>query len=165
MFLVILLLITAVIDYKKSRIPNWCIAIGIIIGIFEKLQGDGIKGIVISLVQVLLVFLFFYPFYLLKGLGAGDIKLFMMLGCFMIKEELVKCLLITFLLATAKCLICMIRYKESRKRLLYFMGYIRKLCITRALDEYEWDKNNRNNIVRLAIPAFCSVLLLYGGII
>lgn len=165
MFFLLLLSLIAIVDYRQSRIPNWCILVGMGVGIFHQFQKNGIEGLMTSLIQMAILFLFFYPFYLSKGLGAGDVKLFMMIGCYLNKDEMMKCLLLTFIMAAAKSIICMVRYEESRNRLLYFMGYIRKLCITKTLDEYVWDKTNKFNTVRLAIPAFFSVLFIYGGVI
>lgn len=165
MFLTVLMFMIAIIDYKKSKIPNICILTGMVYGMMYQFLHNGMEGVVFSIIQAFVLFMLFYPFYLVKGLGAGDVKLFMMLGMYFPPQELLNCLFITFLLAAGKCMFSMIRYEKTRNRLLYFMRYIRKLCITKVLDEYEWDKSGKATIVRLAIPAFISVLCIQGGVI
>jgi prepilin peptidase CpaA len=110
------------------------------------------------------VFLAFYPFYLLGGLGAGDIKLLMMTGCFIRNWSLLNFIFVTLLIAGVISIIKMIIYRESRERLFYFGRYIRKVVITRTMDEYEIDKTNKRTLIRIAVPAFMSLMLMCVGV-
>lgn len=71
-----------VTDLKDYRIPNWLVCIGAATGIYVSIMFHGIhdgfrhslQGMLIPTVLVIL--------YLLKSLGAGDIKLFSAIGTF-----------------------------------------------------------------------------------
>ena len=127
------------------------------------IKEGGLLMLVQVMLQMLIVFIVFYPFYLIKGLGAGDVKLFMMLGCYTKGTTLVHCLGIALLLAGVWAAIKMVMFRESRERLIYLGRYCRKLLLTGAVDDYIVEKRNRKSVIRLSIPVLCSVLLLYGG--
>ena len=161
--LICVLLIAAFVDILHYKIPNLWIGIGMVAGcVFTASQG-GILPVGKTLLQVVVIFLAFYPFYLLRGLGAGDIKLFMMVGCFLQGTTYLHCLFIAMLLAGVWSVFKMLLFKESRQRLFYLGRYCRKIVLTGAIDDYEVDKHNKRSVIRLSIPVLCSVLLLYGG--
>ena len=116
-----------------------------------------------TVIQLIIVFIAFYPFYLMKGIGAGDVKLFLMLGCYIRGASYLYCLLGSMTLAGIMAVFKMLFQKESRERLYYLGRYCKKVMMTGMLDEYEIDKTNRKNVIRLSIPVLCSVLLWYGG--
>lgn len=160
LFLVSILLVAAVEDMRKCRIPNLCIASGMAAGLIMTFVSDGALETGKALVQMVIIFFAFYPFYLLRGLGAGDCKLFMMIGCYFSDKKLLYCLFISLMIAGAVSIGKMIFYKESRERLWYLGRYIRKAAVTGAIDNYEIDKSSKRQIVRLALPTLCSVVIM-----
>lgn len=160
LFLVSALLMASIEDMRKCRIPNWCIAIGMAMGLIMTFVSCGVLETGKALVQMTIIFFAFYPFYLLGGLGAGDCKLFMMLGCYFSDRELLNCLFISLIIAGAVSIGKIIFYKESRERILYLGQYIRKTALTGAIDNYEIDKSSKRKIVRLALPTLCSVIII-----
>ena len=160
LFLVSILLVASIEDMRKCRIPNLCIAVGMIAGLIMTFVSYGALETGKALVQMVIIFFAFYPFYLLRGLGAGDCKLFMMLGCYFSDTKLLYCLLISLLIAAAVSIGKMIFYKESRERLCYLGRYLRKVAVTGAIDNYEVDKSSKKKIVRLALPTLCSVIII-----
>ncbi|GFI23105.1 hypothetical protein IMSAGC011_01882 [Lachnospiraceae bacterium] len=151
-------------DWRFYRIPNACIVIGIVAGLILRSVTYPVIELIELLGTVVVVFLFLYPFYLLGALGAGDIKLFIMVACYIKGEQLMRYLLVTMLLAAVISILKMVLYEESRARLFYLGKYVRKVVMTGAMDEYQVDKKQRNCIIRLSIPAFISLLLLCTGI-
>ncbi len=151
-------------DWRFYRIPNACIVIGIVAGLILRSVTYPVIELIELLGTVVVVFLFLYPFYLLGALGAGDVKLFIMVACYIKGEQLMRYLLVTMLLAAVISILKMVLYEESRARLFYLGKYVRKVVMTGAMDEYQVDKKQRNCIIRLSIPAFISLLLLCTGI-
>lgn len=151
-------------DWRFYRIPNACIVIGIMAGLILRSVTYPVIELIELLGTVVVVFLFLYPFYLLGALGAGDVKLFIMVACYIKGEQLMRYLLVTMLLAAVISILKMVLYEESRARLFYLGKYVRKVIMTGAMDEYQVDKKQRNCIIRLSIPAFISLLLLCTGI-
>jgi Flp pilus assembly protein protease CpaA len=151
-------------DLKYYKIPNLLILIGIISGLVYSAFKYSYKAIPQSLLCMAVVFICFYPFYIIKGLGAGDIKLFMMTGCFIRNDSLLNFILVTMIIGAVISIIKMIVHKESRQRLFYLGRYIRKAVITKSLDEYEIDKTNKKAVIRIAVPAFISLMLMCVGV-
>lgn len=154
--------VAALVDILHYKIPNLCIVAGMAAGLYMTYMSYHIAGIWQVVIQIIVVFAVFYPFYLFHGLGAGDVKLFMLLGCYMDKGQLWNCIAISMLFAGIVALIKIIRFRENRENLLYLGRYIRKVLYTGTFDEYEVRKYPLNT-VRLSVPTLCSVLLLTGG--
>ena len=113
---------------------------------------------------MLFIFLSFYPFYLMGGIGAGDIKLFMMTGCYIRGEALLHYMLVTMLIAAGFSALKMLVYTESRERLFYLARYIKKVVLTGAIDEYHIDRTKKKCVIRLSIPALISLILMCAGL-
>lgn len=153
-------------DWRCYRIPNACIVTGMAAGLITTFLSCSVSGLLEAVSVSALVFVTLYPFYLLGTLGAGDVKLFMMVGCYrpyMAAERFLQYLLVTMILAAAISIVKMIAYTESRNRLLYLARYLRKAALTGAIDEYQIDKTQKHCVVRLSIPAFLSLLLMCIG--
>ncbi len=161
--LICVLVIAAFVDILCYRIPNLWIVFGMLAGLVQIVaQGDWLM-LGQTVFQLIVIFIAFYPFYLIKGLGAGDVKLFLMLGCYMRGASYLYCLLGAMVLAGGWAVFKMVLQKESRERFYYFGRYCKKAIMTGMLDEYEVNKMNRKCVIRLSIPVLCSVLLWYGG--
>ena len=147
-------------DWRFYRIPNPCVCIGAVAGMIMTFMSYSIAGVASALVSMLIIFMAFYPFYLLGGIGAGDVKLFMMVGCYIQGEALLRYLAVTMLIASAVSILKMIVYAESRERLFYLGRYIRKAVLTGAIDVYEIDRTQKRCVIRLSIPALLSLVLM-----
>jgi prepilin peptidase CpaA len=76
-------IIGGVADLRTRRIPNWLNLSGIILGIGLNtllLQGAGLKFAVAGLGLALLIYL---PLYLIRAMGAGDVKFMAAVGALM----------------------------------------------------------------------------------
>jgi len=69
-----------VFDLKRAKIPNLITFPGMAIGILAHTLTGGLKGMGTSALGLLVGGGAFLPFYLLKGMGAGDIKLMAAVG-------------------------------------------------------------------------------------
>jgi len=80
---VLLLLVVipaAFFDIRQRRIPNWLVLTGVVagIGLNTFLFYDNpspVSGLWFSLQGLGIAFLVYFPLYLLRGMGAGDVKL------------------------------------------------------------------------------------------
>ena len=151
-------------DLRFYKIPNACILAGMVSGLFLTCVSYSIGRMLLACMAMAIVFAVFYPFYLMGGLGAGDVKLLMMAGCFIQGMRLMQYLLITFMAAAVIAIIKMLLFCESRERLIYFGGYLRKAVCTQSIDEYKVDKNNKRCVIRLSVPAFISLIIMCAGI-
>lgn len=82
--LIALLAVAAVIDWRTLRIPNWLTGGGLAFGLIYNTFAagawqDGLSGAAAGMAVGMAVFL---PVYVLRVLGAGDVKLMGMVGAF-----------------------------------------------------------------------------------
>lgn len=153
-------------DWRYYRIPNICIIAGTATGLVMTYRSYAVMGLLEAASLAAVIFLAFYPFYLVGALGAGDVKLFMMMGCYrsyMGADGLIRYLLATMAIAAVISAGKMIVYAESRERLFYLARYLRKVAMTGVLDTYQIDRAQKRCVVRLSIPAFLSLLLMCVG--
>jgi len=84
--LIALLIAGAWIDARTNRIPNALVVIGLLFAIayngFYPLYHSE-NGWLVGLTGMLVGFIAFLPFYLLRAMGAGDVKLMSMVGAFL----------------------------------------------------------------------------------
>lgn len=86
--LALLVLTAAVYDIRFRRIPNWLVLVGLIFGLaLNTLLGDppGPTGSMWAGLRhagfgLLLAFVIYLPLYMLRGMGAGDVKMMAAVG-------------------------------------------------------------------------------------
>jgi prepilin peptidase CpaA len=83
--LMLLLAAAAVSDYRSHRIPNWLVLSGALFGVIYNtaLPPSAHDNILFPLAGLGLGLLLFLPLYLVRIMGAGDVKLLAMVGAFL----------------------------------------------------------------------------------
>ncbi len=148
-------------DLRFYKIPNLCILAGIGSGIIMTCVSYSAIGAVMACLAALMIFAVFYPFYLMGGLGAGDVKLLMMTACFIKGNRILQYLLVTFAIAAIFSVAKILLFREGRERIWYFGGYLKKMVLTGSVDDYRVDRTNKRCIIRLSVPAFLSLIMMY----
>ncbi len=92
-------------DWRTGRIPNWIPLPAALLGIGLQSWHGGWAGAVQSLTGAGLGLAIFMAFYLLGGMGAGDVKLFGAVGSLVGPQSLVLVFVITGLLGGAAALL------------------------------------------------------------
>ena len=88
------LIIAALMDLKTGKIPNWLNALFWLLIILKTTVDSGFKGIFEILMITIISFGIYIGLYICKALGAGDVKLIIVLTCYW---GIVKSLKITFI--------------------------------------------------------------------
>lgn len=79
----LLLAIAVVCDVKSHRIPNWLVFSGALVGLaYHALSSYGI-GAMASVQGLAVGLAAFMPLYLIRAMGAGDVKLMAMVGAYL----------------------------------------------------------------------------------
>jgi prepilin peptidase CpaA len=83
--LTLLLTVAAISDYRVHRIPNWLVLSGALFGVIYNtvLAPSPYANILFPLAGLGLGLLLFLPLYLIRAMGAGDVKLLAMVGAFL----------------------------------------------------------------------------------
>lgn len=155
-------------DLKTDRIPNGFILLGIFIGLAGSLWQGADPGR--PVVSLFLAFLLLYPLFKIGALGAGDVKVFMMIGCFLGISGLMKVMASTFVIGAVCSLVKLVLEHNGRERVYYFLSYILEIARTRHWKIYgehvkqDYEQYCRNKI-HFTVPALFSVALRIGGMI
>ncbi len=79
--LLLLLLIAAIYDIKYRRIPNWLTLSGVVLAlVVNSVIGPPLAGLVFALEGFALAFGMYMLLYVLRAMGAGDVKLMAAVG-------------------------------------------------------------------------------------
>lgn len=151
-------------DLRFYKIPNLCILAGIVYGLIMTYVSYSVVEVLAACASMMMIFAVFYPFYLMGGLGAGDVKLLMMTGCFIQCGRIIQYLLVTFIIAAIISVVKTGLFRESRERVRYFGRYLKKALLTGSVDSYVVDKTNKRCVIRLSVPAFVSLIMMCMGV-
>ena len=121
-------------DLFKDKIFNAWVIPALTTGVISSLI-EGSDRLLESLSAVGAAFLILLPVYFLKGIAAGDVKLFMSAASFLSVSDTLSCILVSFLIA----------------------GIISVLVIIL--------KRNKQKTIHFAIPILVSVLFVIGGVL
>ena len=78
--LVVIVLVAAASDIRTRRIPNWLTLPGVLAGILVNVVMAGLPGLKMSLTGLALAFGLYLVLYVLRAMGAGDVKLMAAVG-------------------------------------------------------------------------------------
>lgn len=118
---VVLILSRAVYtDVKEEKIENRLMAAGFAVGLVTAYFIGGPDRLAVSARQALLVMLSMFILFAVKGLGAGDVKLFAVLATFM-PEDILSVIVVSFLSAAAFIAVRML-VRFCQRRTMYKKG-------------------------------------------
>lgn len=167
--LVLLLLLAAIWDFYQGKIPNIFIFTGCCYGLVRLLYyGEVLKFLPGIFFPIIVLF----PFYKIGVIGAGDIKLFSVLGFYFPFMESVFCIFTSFLIGAVISIISFIHYGNFGERMTYFFSYLKECIYLGHFRYYYLDSKGRricdmkhdNSKIHFAIPIFISVLFHLGGV-
>lgn len=100
-------------DAAVQRIPNWVVLSGAVAALALSVapSGIGLGGALSGLAVGLVVLL---PFYLLRVMGAGDVKLLAAVGAFVGFPGVLEVALVTFVAGGAMALVWAVRFRSVR---------------------------------------------------
>ena len=83
-------------DFRERRISNRLIALGLVSGLILRVIGEGSIGIVHFIVNISIPVILLFLLFQLRALGAGDIKLFSVVGGFVMIQQLLAVIVAAF---------------------------------------------------------------------
>ena len=121
------LTLAVVMDFGNGRISNRLIVSGLIWGLAFRLLGEGSAGAVHFLMNISIPVIMLYLFYLIGVLGAGDIKLFSVIGGFTNLKTLTDCVLAAFVAGAVIAVLKMLYMRNLRISLFKAQVFLREL--------------------------------------
>ena len=116
-------------DWRSRRIPNWLTVPGLAVGLALSAGMNGWAGLKNSLLGTALAFALLLPFWLLKSLGAGDVKFAAALGAYTGPGRLVDILIGSVFVAGIMALALVI-YKRRLLQTIRNIGHILLSLVT-----------------------------------
>lgn len=166
--LIVILAVAVIMDLCYDKIYNEWILIGIIAGLGYAIRQNGEKGFLMAAVSMMVPVFLLYPLFVIGCLGAGDIKLLAVVGCFLSIEENIICLGLSFLIGAVFSLLKMLAERNFLQRMRYLMSYILDVFRSGEWKFYEEDvrdrKKRREARIHFALPVLVSVLIYKGGL-
>lgn len=108
--------VAAVSDLRTRRIPNWISGLALICGIVLHVWQSGASGLLFALAGAALGLAVLVPFYAIKAVGAGDVKLLAGVGAIVGVQLLVSVAIYAAIVGGVMSAVILAR----RKRLMIF---------------------------------------------
>ena len=133
-FLVGILLIAVIWDIRVAKIPNAITFPSMVIGVIYHGASHGLSGAWLSIAGLLVGSAVFLPFYLLKGMGAGDIKLMGAVGALVGLKAVIPAIVFTALAGGIYVLVLIFFHPRALKGLIFgIVPMLKTLLITGQL--------------------------------
>lgn len=164
--IILLLLIAATIfDLRSGKIPNLLSGIGILTGYAYHIYTEGVYGIVICTVHMLIPVALLFLLFLIHALGAGDIKLFSAIACMAEPSVFLHTLLGAFLIGAVYALWKLCYHRNLMASLMHFGEYLRKVMVEKKCIPYRkelvWDKQTMHFSVAILMGYLLSMGVFY----
>ncbi len=144
---VILVVLAAIIDVRSQRVPNYLTLPGCGIGLMYHLLADGKNGLMFSFVGLVLGICLLLFFYLLGGMGAGDVKLMGAIGALLGWEGVLKAFLFSALVGGLYSIAAMAKARVLKQFLVNTWEMLKGLFLIHGISY---------------IPLNCPLRLHYG---
>ena len=159
-----LLAAAAWMDIRSTKISNRLILCGWMAGCIYNLLEYGWKGSIYFLIQFSIPVLSFYLLFLMRALGAGDIKLFSVIGSCIGLNGFVKVVLFSFLAGAVCSILVLIRNKNLFYRMVYFSDYVRTALFTKSIAKYDYKSDGKQNFIHFSVSIFVGYVVYLGGL-
>jgi prepilin peptidase CpaA len=111
----LLVIATAAIDVRSQRIPNRLVWLGLALALATHAARSGIEGLANAGLGFAAGFAILLPMYLMRALGAGDVKLMAMVGAFLGPIGALSAALLTLLAGGVLALVFALQKGELRR--------------------------------------------------
>lgn len=161
----LLLLTAAVTDLCSGRISNRLIGLGLTMGLAVQIWESGWSGFILFVIQVLFPVIVLFLLFLMRALGAGDIKLFSVVSGIWNLKVICYCMFFSFLAGAIVSLGKLLFYKNLRARLQYFCFYVWLSLTEKQIGAYDRGRSEKETIIHFSVAIFIGFLISIGVII
>ena len=121
--LILLVILAVLSDLKTYKIKNLIVFPFILLGLTINFLFDGLIGAEFSFLGIIIPFVLLFPFFALRMMGAGDIKLFCGIGSIMGIKFVLYTIVYSFLSGGFIALALIMIRKNSKQRLIQLFQY------------------------------------------
>lgn len=152
-------------DFYKGKIPNILILSAAVAGVIHLNCNYGMEAVLFHIPGILLPLILLFPLYKIGTLGAGDIKLFSLLGIYFSFMETVVCIFTAFIIGAMISFIALLWRRNLRERMVYFVDFL-KDCISCGRFRYYYLESEKEKSakekskIHFSLPIFLSIIFL-----
>jgi prepilin peptidase CpaA len=155
------LLLSALTDIRWQRIPNWITFPGMAGAVILHTAFHGQQGLLFSLKGIGMGLGLLLVFYVLGGMGAGDVKLLGTVGAFVGPDGVLSAFLMTALLGGIYTVALLLMHWGARKSMRQVITMFRVLFLTRSVHAVDGSSGSESKLrygVVIAIGTLASQL-------
>lgn len=150
-------------DFLMEKVVNSFICLGWIIGFFYQIFNQGSEGLLIFIKGISIPFFLLLPLFYFRMLGAGDVKLFSVLGGILGGTVILKVMFCSFCLGAVLSLAFLISCGNLKERFSYFFNYFYQYYQTGIVCPYMTKGRQAENF-HFTVPVFLGIMLYAGGL-
>ena len=149
--LLVILVAAVVQDFMYMKISNRLILMGILFSLAFGFMTGGLRQVLYVLVNISFPVFVLYLFYLLGVIGAGDIKLFSIIGGFTNFKLLTGCMFYSFV-AAAVIAVGKMLYNRNLRISVFKAGIFFRSIPREGLVSYHREWAERRNLMHFSVP-------------
>lgn len=157
-----LVLIAAAADLLWGIIPNGLVAAGLLCGLCDQVYGWKILGFALWGLGIAVPIFLFGGLYWFRMIGAGDVKLFCVIGGFLGPGSCLWCVIYSILFGGVISAILVVKRRNVFARLFYFRNYITEGLKTRQWRPY-CDGDDESGQFCFSVPILMGLIFTLGG--
>ena len=150
-------------DLRGAKVNNGWILFWLICSLDVQLSSAGLPALQPFFSGMLLPFIFLFPFFLFRMLGAGDIKVLAVLGSMMGPGAVLRCLFATFLIGAMLSAALFLSCGGFRDRMSFFLSYLKRCILTGQRMPYLRPGIHPESL-HMTVPVFLAAMLWAGGL-
>ncbi len=163
--LLVIVSIAAVTDILIYKIKNMIIICGLISGLYFQISENGRAGILYAAAGIALPVICLWLLFCFRAIGAGDIKLLSVVGCFVGPVRALDCILYAVVIGGVLSLGKMLYRRNIIERFRYLFGYLHRMLQTGSYEPYCDDtKEKEEYVIHFSMAILISIVLCWEGI-
>lgn len=156
---IILIIISLYTDTKSYKIKNSFIVIFALAGLIVNCVEAGFSGLNNWAIGLILPITLLFLLFVLRMLGAGDIKLVAVIGGILGIRFLMDCSIYILVAAAIMALLKMLKERNLIKRFKHFFLFIWNIIINRQVGIYDdLNKEDKSHVIRLSYAIAAGVI-------
>ena len=154
-----------IMDLYTYKVKNWIIIIGLFYAFSYHYIRNGYDGIIRTAVGIFITFFILYSCYLFHVIGAGDVKLFCIVGGLLSLQDTIICIALSFFIGSFFCIIYYVQIlaKYFPKNHNRIQKKMRRASFKAFLENVK--RKEKGSKIHFTISIFFSVLLHMEGLI
>lgn len=165
--LVFIIFVGLVQDIFSYKVKNKTILLGLIMGSLFLILNKDLNSTLNSIIGMMVPILILSPLFLFRMLGAGDIKLFSVIGLFLGAIAVTRIMLVSIVIGGILSFIKLVKNKNIKHRVNYFIHYMRGIYNGGSVEYYDAKTDNYKNALHFTIAIFmslCHHIIFDGGV-